>query len=334
MIFRLHIHRVALILTRIQTLQIYKVAFRPWSLAPAASWAHASLATSSTNHMEGKVHMKKFKHALSACAAGAATVALAFTLVACGGAPADTGSTAGSAPAATGEVTTLTEGTLTFATSPDYPPFENLVDGEYVGLDMDLGRAIAEEMGLECEYTNIDFDGIVPAIVAGGQADAGLSGISITPEREDEVAFSDPYYIDNQAVAVLSSNTELTEDNAAEALNSDTVTIAVQSGSTGADFAAENYPNAEIVPFPNFTDAFAAVASGQADAVCGNSAVVEQMLSGAYTDQHVILTSATGEEYAIAVSKDNPELLAAINDALDELEANGTLDQIIADNMG
>ena len=57
---------------------------------------------------------------------------------------------------------------------------------------MDLGRAIAEELGLECVYTNIDFDGIVPAIVAGGQADAGLSGISITPEREEQVAFSDP----------------------------------------------------------------------------------------------------------------------------------------------
>ena len=82
----------------------------------------------------------------------------------------------------------------------DYPPFENLVDGEYVGLDMDLGRAIAEELDLECVYTNIDFDGIVPAIVAGGQADAGLSGISITPEREEQVAFSDPYYVDNQAV--------------------------------------------------------------------------------------------------------------------------------------
>ena len=262
-----------------------------------------------------------------------ATVALAAALglAACGG----TTAPAGSAPAETdGTVETLTEGTITFATSPDYPPFENLVDGEYVGLDMDLGRAIAEELGLECEYTNIDFDGIVPAIVAGGQADAGLSGISITPEREDQVDFSEPYYIDNQAVAVMSDNTAITEDNATEALNSENVTIAVQSGSTGADHAAENYPNAEILPFPNFTDAFAAVASGQADAVCGNSAVVQQMLAGAYTDQHVILTSATGEEYAIAVSKDNPELLAAINDALAKLQEDGTIDELIAANMG
>ena len=228
----------------------------------------------------------------------------------------------------------LTEGSLTFAVSPDYPPFENLEDGEYVGLDMDLGRAIAEKLGLECVYTNLDFDGIVPAIAAGGQADAGLSGISITPDREEQVNFSEPYYIDNQAVAVPSSSTDVTEDNAAEVLNTAEMTIAVQSGSTGADFAAENFPNAEQLAFPLFTDAFAAVAAGQANAVCGNLAVVEQMLAGAYTDLHVVLTSATGEEYAIAVNKDNAELLNAINDAIAELKEDGTIDELISANMG
>ena len=268
--------------------------------------------------------------------AGFATVALAAVLglTACGGDTAST--TEGSEPS--GEATqtgmTMDEGKIVFATSPDYPPFENLEDGEYVGLDMDLGRAIAEELGLECEYTNIDFDGIIPAIVAGGQADAGLSGISITPEREDQVSFSDPYYVDNQAVAVQGDNTEITEDNATETLNSDAVTIAVQSGSTGEAFAGENFPNAEIVSFPNFTDAFAAVQAGKADAVCGNSAVVQQMLAGAYSDQQVVYTSATGEEYAIAISQDNPELLDAVNEAIATLQEDGTLDELIAKNMG
>lgn len=239
----------------------------------------------------------------------------------------------GSAETGSDDLGLIDPGTITFATSPDYPPFENLEDGEYVGLDMDLGRAIADYLGLECAYTNIDFDGIVPAIVAGGQADAGLSGISITPDREEEVNFTTPYYADNQAVATLSDNTIITEDNAADALNDAAVTIAVQSGSTGADFAAENYPNAEQLPFPNFTDAFAAVNSGQADAVCGNAAVVNQMLSGAYTDLHVVLTSATGEEYAIAVSKDNEPLLDALNEAIEALQDDGTLDELIEKNM-
>lgn len=179
-------------------------------------------------------------------AAAAAVTGLAGLAGCSDGTTTTAGSTAaaGSAPATTGDLGLITEGTITFATSPDYPPFENLENGGYVGLDMDLGRAIADHLGLTCEYTNIDFDGIIPAIVAGGQADAGLSGISITPERQEQVNFTDSYYVDNQAVATLSSNTAITEDNAVEALNSADVTIAVQSGSTGADFAAENYPNA------------------------------------------------------------------------------------------
>lgn len=263
---------------------------------------------------------------------GSALVAT-LGLAACGNGEA-AGSAGSAAAESTGEFTTMTEGTLTFAVSPDYPPFENLENGEYVGLDMDLGRAIAAELGLECEYTNIDFDGIIPAIVAGGQADAGLSGISITPEREEQVDFSTPYYIDNQAVAVMGDNTTITEDNALEALNAEGVRIAVQSGSTGEAFAGENFPNAELVPTALFTDSFANVQAGRADAVCGNSAVVEQMLSGAYSDAHVVYTSATGEEYAIAVSKDNPELLAAINDAITKLDEDGSIDEMIAANMG
>lgn len=233
----------------------------------------------------------------------------------------------------TAEATYVTEGAITFGVSPDYPPFENLEDGEHVGLDMDLGRAIAEQLGVECVYSDQDFDSIIPAVVAG-TIDAGLSGISVTPERQEQVDFSSSYYVDNQAVAVMSDNTDITEDNAAEALNSADVTIAVQSGSTGADFAAENYPEAEQLPFPAFTDAFAAVNSGQADAVCGNAAVVNQMLSGAYADLHTVLTSATGEEYAIAVSKDNPGLLEAINGALETLTSDGTIDQLVSDYMG
>ena len=74
--------------------------------------------------------------------------------------------------------------------------------------------------------------------------------------------------------------------------------------------------------------------SGQADAVCGNAAVVNQMLNGAYTDLHTVLTSATGEEYAIAVSQDNEALLDALNEALAALQEDGTIDKLISANMG
>ncbi len=231
---------------------------------------------------------------------------------------------------ASGDYTLITEGVLTFATSPDFPPFENLEGDEYVGFDIELARAIADYLGLECEFVTIQFDGIVPAVQTGTQVDAAISGITVDPERAESVDFSDPYYIADQSVAVMSGG-DITSDNASEALNTEGIVIAVQSGTTGETFAQENFPNATISAYGNATDCFAAMQSGQADAVCMDKAVVEQMVAEAYTDAEIVLNEATGEEYAVAVSKDNPNLLAAINEAIAALEADGTIDELTAE---
>ena len=233
---------------------------------------------------------------------------------------------------AAGDIQLVTEGKLTIATSPDYPPFENLENGEYVGLDIEIAKAIAAELGLEPEFKTLQFDAIIPAIAAGGQADMGISGFSVDPERAKEIDFSSSYYIDDQAIAVM-KDSDITEDNAEEALNAEGVKIAVQSGTTGESYVQENFPNAIAQPYGNSTDAFAAMQSGQADAVCTNKAVVDKMLSDAYQDAVVVKSIATGEEYAIVVSQDNPALTAAIDDALATLTANGTIDQLIGQYM-
>lgn len=227
----------------------------------------------------------------------------------------------------------INDGTLTVATSPDFPPFENLEGDEYVGFDIDLAKAIGEQMGLDVEFTTIQFDGIVPAIQAGGQADVGISGITVDPERAQSVDFTDPYYIADQSVAVMKGG-DITADNAADALNAEGMIIAVQSGTTGETFAQENFPNATIQPYGNATDCFAAMQAGQANAVCMDMAVVQQMVSEAYTDAEVVMTEATGEEYAVAVSKDNPELTVAINDAIKALQDNGTIDELTSTWLG
>ena len=229
--------------------------------------------------------------------------------------------------------TLIQDGVLTVATSPDYPPFENLEGDEYVGFDIELAKAIAAELGLGCEFKTLQFDGIIPGIQAGGQADMGISGISVDPERAEQVDFSDAYYVDNLAVAVMKDG-EITVENATEALNQEGVVIAVQSGTTGEVYIQENFPNATVQAYGNSTDCFAAMQSGQAVAVCTNKAVVEKMLAEAYTDAEVVLSIATGEEYAIAVSKDNPELLAAINAAIAKLSENGTIDELTAQFLG
>ena len=227
------------------------------------------------------------------------------------------------------DYTLLNDGKLVVGLSPDYPPFENLEGDEVVGFEVELGKALAEELGLEYENKNLQFDAIIPAVVSGGQVDIGMSGFTVTPEREEQIDFTDAFYIDDQAVAVMKDE-GITEENAAEALNQDGIIIAVQSGTTGETYAQENYPNATIQPYGNSTDCFAAMQSGQADAVCTNKAVVEKMIKDAYQDAEVVATSATGEEYAIVVSKDNPELTKALNEALKKLKENGTIDELTA----
>ena len=112
------------------------------------------------------------------------------------------------------------------------------------------------------------------------------------------------------------------------------VIIAVQSGTTGETYCRENFPNATIQPYGNSTDSFAAMQAGQATAVCTNAAVVKKMLSEAYSDAQVVLEVATGEEYAVAVNKDNPELTKAINEAIKKLQDDGTVEKLAAKWLG
>ena len=238
-------------------------------------------------------------------------------------------SSSSSSSAASAGYKLLDDGVLTFATSPDYPPFENLENGEYVGLDIAIAQEVAKELGLKAEFKSLQFDAIIPAIAAGGQADAGISGFSVDPERAKEIDFSESYYIDDQAIAVMKGGT-ITAENADQELNSANAIIAVQSGTTGEAYVQEHYPNAVVQPYGNSTDAFAALQSGQANAVCTNLAVVQKMIADAYQDATIVKTVATGEEYAVVVSKDNPELTSAIDKALASLKADGTIDKLIS----
>ena len=269
--------------------------------------------------------------AASASASSASASASSESASAASASAASASASAGSAAAA-GEYTLIESGKLIVATSPDYPPFENLENGEYVGLDIEIAKAIGKELGLEVEFKNLEFNGIVPAIAAGGQADMAISGITIDPERAKEVDFSTSYYTDDQAIAAMKSGA-ITADNADAELDKEGVVIAVQSGTSGEAYVQEHYKNATAQPFGNSTDAFAAMQSGNANAVCTNKAVVEKMLADAYQDAVVVKAIATGEDYGIAVSKDNPELTKAIDSALANMKANGTIDALLAQYM-
>ena len=256
----------------------------------------------------------------------AGVLAAALALVGCSSSSTSSASSSSAASAsgsasAQAEMKLIKDGTLTIATSPDFPPFENIENGDLVGLDIEIGKAVANKLGL------------LTTVAGGKQADVGISGFTVEPERQKTVDFSDSYYTDDLAIAAMKDNADITADNVDEALNKEGVVIAVQSGTSGETYVQENYPNATCQPYGNSTDAFAAMQAGQANAVCTNKAVVERMLASAYTDAQVVKAVATGEEYAIAVNKDNAALTAAINKALEELQADGTIDDIIAKYM-
>lgn len=271
--------------------------------------------------------MFKMKKLGSVAASLAFAGALALTGCGNSDAPADA---AGSADASGSDTMQLvTDGTLTIGTSAEYEPFEYMEDGEYKGFDLELAQAIADDLGLELKIENVDFDTIVPGVASGTKYDMGIAAITATPEREKEVGFTDSYYMDDQAIVTMADNTEITGDNYADALNAEGMKIAVQSGSTAEAFAKENFPNAELVPFKNATDCFAAVQSSQANALVTNRSVAAQLVATSFSNEQVIKQISTGEEYAIAVNKDNTALLDALNGSIAKLTEDGTVDELM-----
>ena len=266
-------------------------------------------------------------------ASGFAAIA-GLGLVGCGGSStsgtSSAGSSAGSAASSSKDGYTLVkDGTLTVGTAAEYEPFEYMEDGQYKGFDLDLIQDIAKKLGLTVEFANVDFDTIVPGVSSGAKYDVGIGAITVTPERKKEVDFTDSYYMDDQAIVTMKDNADITGDNYKEKLDSADAKIAVQSGSTAEAFAKENFPNAELVPFKNATDCFSALQAGQSVALATNRSVAAQLVATSFDNEQVVKLISTGEEYAIAVNKDNSGLKDAINKALKELTDDGTVDSLM-----
>lgn len=266
-------------------------------------------------------------------ASGFAAIA-GLGLVGCGGnstsGTSSAGSSAGSAASSSKDGYTLVkDGTLTVGTAAEYEPFEYMEDGQYKGFDLDLIQDIAKKLGLTVEFANVDFDTIVPGVSSGAKYDVGIGAITVTPERKKEVDFTDSYYMDDQAIVTMKDNADITGDNYKEKLDSADAKIAVQSGSTAEAFAKENFPNAELVPFKNATDCFSALQAGQSVALVTNRSVAAQLVATSFDNEQVIKLISTGEEYAIAVNKDNSGLKDAINKALKELTDDGAVDSLM-----
>ena len=260
---------------------------------------------------------------LSICAAAGS-----LALVACGGSGtgSDTTTSSSSAEASAAALTTVVAGKLTCIANMYFPPFESMDEstGEPQGFDIDLGKALAEHLKLECNWLpSQQFDTLVPTIKAGGTADISITGMTINDARKQEIDFSDPYIDSNQALVLKKGSTE-TEAS----LNDASKKVAVQAGTTGEEWVRENLPNATCVPLDEVISCMTSVSTGNNDALVIDLPVAANLISNSFGDLEVAQEIATGEQYGIAVSKENPELLAAINAALAEMESDGTMDEL------
>ena len=217
----------------------------------------------------------------------------------------------------------VNDGSLTVCSNVPFEPFEYVVDGEYTGFDIDLTREIAKGMGLEYQVQNVGFDGLQSGtVLAARQCDMIAAAMTVTDERADKLAFSDPYYDSLQSILVKSdSGIASLEDLAGKK-------VGVQQGTTGESYARDNVPaDAEVMSFQTDAELFQSLQAGGVDAVLQDLPVNQDHTEdGKFT---VAATFETGEVYAFAMKKSGSEELAEqVNTQLAELRENGKYQEL------
>ena len=269
----------------------------------------------------------------------AMTMALAMmlSLAACGkkDEPSVSGSTStsnGSSVSTSGstgaDFTTVTSGKLTMSTNASFPPYEMVADdGSFEGIDVEVAGAIAEKLGLELQVDDMGFDAALQAAQTG-KSDMVMAGVTITEERQAVMDFSDSYANGVQVVIVKEDSSIQTVDDLANANM-----IGCQMGTTGYIYCSDTpdnggYGEDHVTPYDDGAAAVQALVNGQVDAV-----VIDNMPAQEYVAANpglkILDTEFANEDYAIGVAKDNTALLDAINGALAELKADGTLKSIV-----
>jgi len=243
-----------------------------------------------------------------------------LVLAACGG---DDSSDPGDSTSASSsfESELINEGTLTVGSDIPFPPFEFGKAPDYDGFDIDLVNAIAEDLGLEVDIQDTSFDTIFTD-VAQGKFDMVASASTITPERQQTVNFSDPYYEAEQALLVP----EGSDITSVEDLSG--LTIGAQDGTTGEAYANEETDAGQVRGFPNGPAAIAALSNGQVEATIIDQPVAQDAIDKGQSGFEVATTIPTGELYGLAFSKKNTELLSAVNESMVKLKDDGGLTTI------
>ena len=211
--------------------------------------------------------------------------------------------------------------TLVMATNAEFPPYEFHEGDDVVGIDADIARALGEEMGMEVKIEDMAFDSIIPAVTSG-KADFGAAGMTVTEDRKKNVDFTDTYATATQVIIVKEGSDIAGPDDLTGKK------IGVQLGTTG-DIYADDIEDAKVERYNKGFEAVQALTQDKIDAVVIDGEPAKEFVAEA--DGLKILDEAfTEEEYAIAVAKDNDDLLKKMNEALASLKESGKIDEIVA----
>ena len=263
--------------------------------------------------------------------AAAAVSAAALALTACGGSASTASSAAASSVAASSEaastsaaaaeLTTVEDGKLTMATNATFPPYEMTTDsGEFEGIDIDTAKAIADKLGLELQIDDMDFDAALLS-VQQGKADIAMAGVTVTDERKAVMDFSDSYATGIQSIIVPEGSDITSPDDLAGKK------IGTQRGTTGYIYCSDDFGDENVVAYDDGLTAVQALNNGQVDAVVIDNAPAKEFIA-ANPGLVILETSYAEEDYAIGLAKGS-SLEDAINSALEELKADGTLQSIV-----
>ncbi|MDD2213450.1 MAG: ABC transporter substrate-binding protein [Oscillospiraceae bacterium] len=217
-------------------------------------------------------------------------------------------------------------GKLVMLTNATFPPFE-MVDGdEVVGVDVELAQRVADKIGVELEVQDMNFD-LLTSALAAGKGDLIAAGMSITPERQEEVDFSTPYVDTNLLIIIPKDSAIAGPDDLAGK------TIAVQETTTSDLYVTDNVDSKEVLRFKSAVEAGNAVITGKADAAVIDEMTGQNVVNANADELAITEESLSHEQYAMAVAKGQEDLLAVINEVLAEAVEKDDVNTLISKYM-
>jgi lysine-arginine-ornithine-binding protein len=212
-------------------------------------------------------------------------------------------------------------GELRIGTDATYPPLESVEGDQFTGFDIDLGNAVARELGVKAKFVNAGFDGIFPAL-QNGTFDAVISSVTITPERSATMLFSDPYYDSGQLIAIRNDKQGI---NSPDELKGKKVGVQIN---TTAQYDLEKRDGVQVAKYNTIDLAMVDLINGRIDAVVGDAPVLKYMIRQSFRDLKTVGRRFTDEKFGIAIAQGNEDLLRGVNAALKKIKETGEYDQI------